>query len=122
MMRRTLFVVVVVGCLGTLPFGCTSKSSSSGDTGPSLPDGPIPAGTRCGPPGGDTTTPTSGPKFCELPGTDAPEITVPDGFCVREFTTTPVMETRVMRFAPNGDLFVAAPSAGTPGGSRGGPG
>jgi glucose/arabinose dehydrogenase len=47
---------------------------------------------------------------------------VPEGFCVREFTTTPVMETRVMRFAPNGDLFVAAPSAGTPGGARGGPG
>ena len=41
---------------------------------------------------------------------------------MREFTTTPVAEARVLRFAPNGDLFVAAPSMGTPGGASNGPG
>ena len=37
-------------------------------------------------------------------------------------TTLPVTEARVMRFAPNGDLFVAAPSMLTPGGANGGAG
>lgn len=41
---------------------------------------------------------------------------------MREFTTVPVREARVLRFAPNGDLFVAAPSMLTPGGAVDGPG
>lgn len=69
-----------------------------------------------------------GAPFCDLPGTDTPDLVVPPGFCVREFTTNadggqpPVGEARVLRFAPNGDLFVAAPSMATVGGSTGGPG
>lgn len=78
------------------------------DAGPDVPTcttTDIPAGT--------------GAKFCDLPGTDAPEIEVPPEFCVREFTpaATPVGEARVLRFAPNGDLFVSAPSMTTVGGA-----
>lgn len=66
--------------------------------------------------------PGTGTKFCELPGADAPELQVPPEFCVREFTTAQLPEARVLRFAPNGDLFVAAPSMLTPGGAVDGPG
>lgn len=61
-----------------------------------------------------------GTAYCDLPGTDASAVQVPEGFCVREFAT--VTEARVMKFAPNGDLFVAAPSMDTPGGAFGGRG
>jgi len=37
-------------------------------------------------------------------------------------TRSPVVEARVMAFAPNGDLFLAAPSQSTVGGANGGPG
>ena len=76
------------------------------------PDGP--PGPSCAP---IDMAPGTGKKFCELPGTDSPDLKVPPEFCVREYTTTPVIEARVLRFAPNGDLFVAAPSMDTPGGA-----
>jgi glucose/arabinose dehydrogenase len=65
----------------------------------------------------------TGGFFCDLPGNDAP-LQVPEGFCIREFTSgvQPIIEARVLRFAPNGDLFVAAPSMTTPGGALDGPG
>ncbi len=69
-------------------------------------------------------TPGTGKKFCDLPGADAIDITVPPEFCVREFTNPqmPILEARVLKFAPNGDLFVAAPSQLTPGGASDGAG
>jgi glucose/arabinose dehydrogenase len=67
--------------------------------------------------GGDG--PVAAPKFCEL-GQDVAGATVPGGFCLRRFAS--VVEARTMVFAPNGDLFVAAPMTGTPGGASGGPG
>ncbi|MEO6420742.1 MAG: hypothetical protein ABIP39_15125 [Polyangiaceae bacterium] len=88
--------------------------------------GPIIPSTGCTP---SDAGPATGAKFCDLPGGDAPEIQVPDGFCVHEFTTFPtdqvngkIVEARVMRFAPNGDLFLAAPNYPTPGGAAGGAG
>ncbi len=62
----------------------------------------------------------TGKRYCELPGPEATGLSVPPEFCIREFTTTPVTEARVLRFAPNGDLFVAAPSMSTPGGATNG--
>src|SRR6185369_11946538 len=59
------------------------------------------------------------PTFCGL-GQDVAGASVPGGFCLRRFAT--VAEARTMVFAPNGDLFVAAPMTGTPGGASGGPG
>jgi glucose/arabinose dehydrogenase len=66
--------------------------------------------------------PGTGQRFCDLPGPEATGLEAPPGFCVREFTETPVKEARVLRFAPNGDLFVAAPSMFTVGGASEGPG
>ncbi len=64
----------------------------------------------------------TGKKFCDLPLPEATGLSVPAEFCIREFTTAPLVEPRVIRFAPNGDLFVAAPSMFTPGGAGNGPG
>jgi glucose/arabinose dehydrogenase len=47
-------------------------------------------------------------------------LTLPDGFCAHYFGNVP--ETRLLRFAPNGDLFVASPSASCAGGAVGGVG
>jgi glucose/arabinose dehydrogenase len=81
-----------------------------------IPDGPRPTCTTV------DIAPGTGKKFCDLPGVTPAGMTVPAGFCMREFTTTPLVEARVMRFAPNGDLFIAAPSMATPGGAADGPG
>jgi glucose/arabinose dehydrogenase len=43
---------------------------------------------------------------------------LPDGFCAHFYANVP--ETRLLRFAPNGDLFVASPSTGCAGGANGG--
>ncbi len=65
---------------------------------------------------------SSRPRFCDLPGNDVPGLVVPEGFCSREYTTTPLHEARVLAFAPNGDLFVSAPRMLTSGDVSGGPG
>src|SRR4051812_36091608 len=117
MQRPWLYSLLALGAVGA----CTSSNPNSTPTNfkPTEDSAAIP---RC-PPAADqpapAPAPTDGPKYCELPGTDATEIKVPEGFCVREYTTTPVAEARVIRFAPNGDLFVSAPSQGTPGGASG---
>ncbi len=69
----------------------------------------------------DPPAPTK--KWCDTPnGSPSTGLTVPAEFCIREYTTLPVKEARVMRFAPNGDLFVAAPSFTTVGAARDGTG
>jgi glucose/arabinose dehydrogenase len=60
----------------------------------------------------------TGRLFCSLPGSNTGGATIPRGTCMREFAT--VAEARALAFAPNGDLFVASPSAGAPGGASGG--
>jgi glucose/arabinose dehydrogenase len=74
--------------------------------------------------GGGGTGGQGGAKahFCDLPLPAAPGLTVPDGYCIRAYTTPQqaVTEARVIRFAPNGDLFIAAPGTYTPGGANGG--
>jgi glucose/arabinose dehydrogenase len=47
-------------------------------------------------------------------------LTLPDGFCAHYYAH--VTEARQLRFAPGGELFVAAPSTPTAGGAEGGPG
>ena len=134
-MRRPSFLLsiftVTFGSLAGL-WACSSElpdpltADAGGDTGTHADTSPKIDGTAP-----DTLTPHpddpsctttdlpqgKGAKFCDLPGNDTTDLTVPEGFCVREFATTPVKEARVIRFAPNGDLFVVAPSYGTPGGS-----
>jgi glucose/arabinose dehydrogenase len=67
---------------------------------------------------GDARVIPMGGMFCDLPGSDAPGVKVPDGFCARKFAD--VKTPRVLAFAPNGDLFAASPSASTPGGAPSG--
>ena len=125
-----LLLFIGVPCVltaGALAVFASCSGSSSAPTGATLPDGaPAIVANPDAPPGPSCTpidiAPGTGKKFCELPGTDSPALKVPPEFCVREFTTTPVIEARVLRFAPNGDLFVAAPSMDTPGGATDGPG
>lgn len=63
----------------------------------------------------------TGPEFCALPMASAvPGAAVPEGLCLRKFADLRV--PRSIAFAPNGDLFVAAPSTATAGGATGGPG
>jgi len=60
--------------------------------------------------------PPSATTFCEATAPNLPAgVRVPDGFCIRRFAR--VATPRVLAFAPNGDLFAASPSIGTPGGA-----
>ena len=126
-----LLVFIGVPCALTVAslavFAACATDPSAPPATTAGPDGPVGVGTNPDAPPGPTCTPIdiapgTGKKFCELPGTDATALKVPPEFCVREFTTTPVVEARVLSFAPNGDLFVAAPSMSTPGGAQDGPG
>jgi glucose/arabinose dehydrogenase len=102
----------------------STASSSSGSTTGEIPDSGYP-----------DVSPTSG-TFCKLPGAvifDAlgkhvvpggetlPDLTwlhLPDGFCAHYFANVP--NTRQMRFAPGGELFVASPVTSTTGGGPNG--
>ncbi len=97
----------------TVCTACTSSSDGPGDSAPR--DGSAPTTEASSPKPGP-----SGPSFCDLPGVDSPLIQVPEGFCVREYYPTLLLESRVMRFSPGGDLFVAVPSVATPGGAANG--
>lgn len=97
-------------------------SSSSGMDGPSLvaPDAMPPAGSFCALAGSVVWTGQE-PTIVPGAGTPGPDLTwlqVPDGFCVHYFAT--VKMTRQLRFAPDGDLFVASPTTATTGGANNG--
>lgn len=57
--------------------------------------------------------------FCAR-GQNVPGATPPAGFCLKHYAQ--VGEARSLALAPNGDLFVGAPSMPTSGGATGGPG
>jgi glucose/arabinose dehydrogenase len=61
----------------------------------------------------------TGAAWCSL-GSDVPGLLAPAGFCIRRFATVGL--PRVMALAPNGDVFVASPSATTAAGHTGGRG
>ena len=105
--------------------GCsTSSSDPPRDAGP-----PVEAhvvkdasglGSFCRLPGSYVS---SGGSVGIVPGGKGPDLkwlaaTLPDGFCAHYFGN--VTETRLVRFAPNGDLFVASPSTSCAGGAGGG--
>src|SRR5262249_27021201 len=83
---------------------CSSSSQTT-------TDGALP------PPPGDGNT--TDPLWCGR-GIDVPGATAPTGFCLKNFAAIP--EARALVAAPNGDLFVASPSASAPGGAVGGAG
>jgi glucose/arabinose dehydrogenase len=53
-------------------------------------------------------------------GMNVPGVSPPQGFCLKHYAQ--VGEARSLALAPNGDLFVGAPSQATSGGATGGPG
>jgi glucose/arabinose dehydrogenase len=53
-------------------------------------------------------------------GVDIAGVVPASGFCLKQYAK--VGEARALVAAPNGDLFVSAPAAPTPGGASGGPG
>ena len=63
-----------------------------------------------------SAAPTS---ICSL-GMPVTGATLPAGFCARLYAK--IAEPRTLALAPNGDIFVGAPSQSTPGGANGGPG
>lgn len=123
--RRSAFVVPGAMALATasLLAGCPSDTTSSSTTG-GLQDS-----------GKPDVTPPSG-KFCKLPGAvvfnaagkhvvpggvNQPDLTwleLPMGFCAHYFANVP--NTRQLRFAPGGELFVASPVTATTGGGPNG--
>ena len=137
MKRRYLVLCVLVPLLAPLAIvaACTSSPAAS-PTSPAPNELPVSFDARLDtsrPPAQPDAAPPptcnaidlpagTGTRFCDLPGPPATGLSVPDDFCIREFTTTPIIEARVMRFAPNGDLFLAALSMSTPGGATNGPG
>ena len=137
MKRRYLILCVLVPLLAPLAVvvACTAGPAAS-PSSPAPPEQPASFDARLDtsrpPPLPDAAPPPTctaidlpagtGTRFCDLPLPTATGLSVPDDFCIREYTTVPIIEARVMRFAPNGDLFLAAPSMSTPGGATNGPG
>lgn len=95
-----------------LVFGLVFIAACSSNDKPG--GGPDGAGTTDG---GSANPPPSGGTWCAI-GADVPRATVPADFCLRQFASIP--EARTLSFAPNGDLFVGAPSTPSVGGAEGG--
>jgi hypothetical protein len=123
-MIRTCLALTLASLAGA---GCAAERGAPDNAGP----------TDAGIPGIDVIEPdASSTRFCDLPGslqfTSGGKVAVGGGsnvdkvafmslhpgFCVHYFGN--VGNTRQLRFAPNGDLFVASPTAGTTGGGIGG--
>jgi len=124
----------VTACL--LVAACSSRGAAPAGEGGQLDGGAEDTGVR------DATfvdvihPDAASTRFCDLPGsvqyTPAGKmrveggfgaekvafLEVPTGFCVHYFGN--VGNTRQLRFAPGGDLFVASPTTGTTGGGLGG--
>ncbi len=98
---------------------------------------PTPSSTPPMPTPTETPIPRTPAHFCDLPGSvqttadglvivpggraDTPDLSflhLPVGFCAHFFAT--VGNTRQLRFAPGGELFVASPTTTTTGGGPGG--
>jgi len=96
-----------------------------------------PAATPTSPPATETAAATPLARLCDLPGSiqmtdngvvvvpggqaSAPDfrfMQLPVGFCAHYFAT--IGNTRQLRFAPGGELFVASPTTPTTGGGQGG--
>jgi glucose/arabinose dehydrogenase len=103
---RDLLLLAATALLGA----CSGSSSET------PPQPPVDAGDSGMT--GDTNPPDS-TTWCGR-GADVANAVAANGFCLKEYAK--VKEARAIAMAPNGDLFVAAPQAGTPGGASGGPG
>jgi glucose/arabinose dehydrogenase len=117
-------LVLPLACLA-----CKSESAAAPGVSPvvgadAAPDAQgqafVPPSGMCGTPGSRVFDANGGH---DVPGGDpsAPSLawlTLPAGFCAHHFANVPV--SRVIRFAPNGDLFVTSPTNPTTGGGSNG--
>jgi glucose/arabinose dehydrogenase len=118
------FCATVLATLAGL--GCSSQGNDPGPRDASMGTSLIDAqridgaglGPLCGLPGSVVWMRGAPAVVSGGTGPDLRWLKVPDGFCVHYFANVP--ETRLVRFAPNGDLFVASPSAPCAGGAGGG--
>jgi glucose/arabinose dehydrogenase len=120
---RPLVCSVIVGALGVVACSTdnpadTVPPSNAGSAGAATA-GAASAGTGNVGEGGSSSHGGAANSFCSL-GTPVEGAQPAAGFCVRSFASVAAVRTLV--FAPNGDLFVASPSAATPGGSANGSG
>jgi len=98
---------VLRGALLALPFVCCGKSAPAArSTFCSLP------GSVVFTPQGQTIVPGGGAM------SDLSWLHLPSGFCAHFYATVPT--ARQLKFAPNGDLFVASPTKVTTGGANNG--
>lgn len=118
---RALMFLLAGGAIASA--SCSSSPSAlppgtggSGTGGADLPDS---GGSGGG--GQDADPPAEVPpdSICAL-GMPIKGASLPTGFCARVFAK--IDEPRTLTLAPNGDIFVGAPSESTPGGASGGPG
>ena len=126
--RRSLFVVpgamalttatLLAGCPDDVtPGGTSSSTGEAPDSG--KPDVVLPSGPFCNLPGavifdaaGQHVVPGGGSQ------PDLTWLKLPPGFCAHYFANVP--NTRQLRFAPGGELFVASPVTATTGGGPNG--
>jgi glucose/arabinose dehydrogenase len=114
-----------VSCLAAaLCTSCRTDRHGAGSdaVAPPLQDGDVapPRGAFCSLPGSVVWT-AQGPRTVPGESAAAPDIgwlKLPVGFCAHRFAT--VKMARQLRFAPDGDLFVASPTTRTTGGANDG--
>ena len=127
-------VAMIIAAVNNALHGCATPTATMTPfpTATATPVTPSPETTAT-----PTPIPTRGIRFCDLPGSvqttapgvvvvpggpaDAPDLSfvnLPIGFCAHYFAH--VGNTRQLRVAPGGELFVASPTAFTTGGGAGG--
>jgi glucose/arabinose dehydrogenase len=97
--------------------GQSNESNRDGGLIDEPPDAMPPSGAFCALPGSVIST-ANGPRVVPGGPASTPDLswlTLPQGFCAHYFGTVP--DTRQLRFAPGGELFVASPSTPTTGGN-----
>jgi glucose/arabinose dehydrogenase len=110
-----------VAALAAAP-SCSSRAPAGGGPADSGFDVQLQPGTFCDLPG---SVIWNGTTYTIVPGgpsgtQDLSWLALPAGFCAHYYATVPA--ARQVRLAPGGDVFVASPSRGTPGGGGGGMG
>src|SRR5690242_9361598 len=123
--HRKFLMIPVAAALacGTVLGGCPSTVEPSGSTSGAVDSGPPDSGVPDVQVKPDVMVPSG--EFCKLPGAvvfdaagqhvvpgggahpDLTWLTLPPGFCAHYFANVP--NTRQLRFAPGGELFVASP-------------
>jgi glucose/arabinose dehydrogenase len=110
-LRKNVAFLLAATALGACSNSGLSKPLEQPDSSIVDPDGAIGSGDALGNP--------NAPIYCDR-GQSVLGVTPPEGYCLKYFAQ--VGEARSLSIAPNGDVFVGAPSRATSGGATNGPG